>query len=156
MNKLSLLQPIFNTDLSGDTFTDERKILETRYSRNFGRAWSYVQLCQAIPLVFGVAITGIYFSVGNYVSVVSLILSSLMLGVINIHKHRRGRKRRALRRQTSHKEEKCEEAQEPGRPGGESQSPVRVPIRSTRSYEVSRRYRNRHISGACGCETDHG
>ena len=110
MNKLSLLQPIFNTDLSGDTFTDERKILENRYSRNFGRAWSYVQLCQAIPLVFGVAITGIYFSVGNYVSVVSLILSSLMLGVINIHKHNRGRRRRLRRLNTADKEEKGEAA----------------------------------------------
>ena len=109
MNKLSLLQPIFNTSLSGDTFTDERKILENiKYSRNFGRAWSYVQLCQAIPLVFSAAISGLYFSVGNYVSVASLLVSSLMLSLINIHKHNRGRRRRLRRLNTADKEEKGE------------------------------------------------
>ena len=103
--------------------------------RNFGRAWSYVQLCQAIPLVCGVLITGIYYSLGNYFSVISVIGSSIILSVINIHKHRRGKRRRALRRQnTTDKEEKCHE--ELTRRKTCPQSPVRVPIRSARSYEV--------------------
>ena len=130
-----------------------------KYSRNFGRAWSYVQLCQAIPLVFSVAMSGLYFSVGNYVSVASLLAASLMLSLINIHKHNRGKRRRLRRLNTVDKEEKGEDGEvaavgrltvfkpcvavneihfEVGRdredPG---QSPVRIPIRSTRSYEVS-------------------
>ena len=80
-----------------------------KYSRNFGRAWSYVQLCQAIPVVLSVAISGLYFSVGNYVSVASLLAASLMLSLINIHKHNRGKRRRLRRLNTVDKEEKGEE-----------------------------------------------
>ena len=69
-----------------------------KYSRNFGRAWSYVQLCQCVPLVCGTVISGIYYSAGNYVSVVSVIVSSIMLSVINVHKHQRDKRRRAARR----------------------------------------------------------
>ena len=101
------------------------------------------------------AISGLYFSAGNYVSVASLMVSSLMLSVINIHKHKRGRRRRLRRLNTADKEEKGENGLdaykyyisfvavneihfEPGRDREDpSQSPVRIPIRSTRSYEVS-------------------
>ena len=129
-------QPIFVANLSRHDYWTSEKYFSRKYFRNFGRAWSYVQLCQAIPLVCGCLITGIYYSIGNYISVVSIIVSSLTLSMINVHKHNRDKRRRALRRQntTSEKEEACHESLI-----GQKTSPVsdsHIPIRSSLSYEV--------------------
>ena len=122
-----------------------------KYSRNFGRAWSYVQLCQCVPLVCGTAISGIYYGTGNYVSVVSVVVSSIMLSVINVHKHKRDKRRRAARRQQHGQHSTAghhhQEARHQHHAAGQQLSRhsnngagvgpgVSVPIRSAISYEV--------------------
>ena len=78
----------------------------------------------------GVSLTGLHYNIGNYCSVLSIILASLILFIINIHKNQRRRRRRRARRRESRKLEESED-QLSGRPA----SPLKVPLRSTRSYE---------------------
>eukprot|EP00090_Calanus_glacialis_P011440 TRINITY_DN19845_c0_g1_i2.p1 TRINITY_DN19845_c0_g1~~TRINITY_DN19845_c0_g1_i2.p1 ORF type:complete len:282 (+),score=78.80 TRINITY_DN19845_c0_g1_i2:76-846(+) len=60
-------------------------------ARNFSRAWSYIQCSQAIPNMVGVSLTGYVNNVTNsktgyYFSAVCVLLGSLILFGINIHK----------------------------------------------------------------------
>lgn len=79
-------------------------------------------------MLLGVVITGLHYNIGNYCSVVSILLASLILFSINIHKRQRRLRRRRARRQESRKVEEREEKVRPI-------SPLAVPLRSTRSYE---------------------
>jgi len=124
---------VYGSSLGGYNYTLKMSIYHVVRARNFGRAWSYVQFCQAVPLVCGVVISGIYYQFGNYFSVVSIVVSSIILSFINIHKRKRGRRRRGLGRHKLHlPEEKCHEKITRRKT---TESPVRVPIRSAVSYE---------------------
>ena len=89
-----------------------------------------MQCCQALPALLGVTLTGLHYNVGNYCTVASLLLASVILFSINIHKNKRRRRRRRTR---SHEARKLEESHEKlcRRPS----SPLPAPLRSTRSYE---------------------
>ena len=75
-----------------------------------------------MPALLGVSLTGLHFNIGNYCSVASLFLASLLLFIINIHKTRRRRRRRLARSQEARKVEESEEKR-CGRPN--SPLPVR-------------------------------
>ena len=85
-------------------------------------------------VIYGRSLSGVYRGIGNYVSAASVLGSSLVLGLINIHKQQRARRRRREARRQHHPD--TEAALGPGA----GLSPVRAGagpvLRSAVSYEV--------------------
>ena len=69
-----------------------------------------------MPALLGVSLTGLHYNIGNYCSVASLFLASLLLFIINIHKSRRRRRRRLARSKEARKAEESEEKRRPVSP----------------------------------------
>ena len=92
-------------------------------------------------VIYGRSLSGVYRGVGNYVSAASVLGSSLVLGLINIHKQQRARRRRREARRQHHPDTEATLGPGAGLAGaGAGLSPVRAGagpvLRSAVSYEV--------------------
>ena len=96
----------------GYNYTLKMFVFQKLRARNFARAWGYIQCCQALPNMFGIPLTG-YINTGGdsragyYFSATCVLLGSVTLSLIDVHK-KNLRKKRALRRMKSRTSEASE------------------------------------------------
>ena len=98
-----------------------------------------------MTVIYGRSLSGVYRGVGNYVSAASVLGSSLVLGLINVHKQQRARRRRREARRQHLPDTEAALGPGAGLAGagagrGAGLSPVRAGagpvLRSAVSYEV--------------------
>jgi hypothetical protein len=82
---------VYGIFIGGYNYSLKMYVYQKVRARNFSRAWSYVQCSQAIPNLVGVSLTGYVNNATNskagyYFSAACVLLGSLILFGINIHK----------------------------------------------------------------------
>ena len=83
---------VYGIFLGGYNYSLKMYVYQKVRARNFSRAWSFIQCAQAIPNIVGISVTGYVNSSTNmkngyYVSAACVLLGSIILFGINIHKN---------------------------------------------------------------------
>lgn len=95
---------VYGLFLGGYHYSLKMYVYQKVRARNFGRAWGYLQASQALPSLLGPPIASYLSSLvggkaGYYLAASSVLLASLTLFLVNIHKKRLRKKQRRRRHQ---------------------------------------------------------
>ena len=96
---------VYGLFIGGYNYTLKMFVYQKVRARNFARAWGYVQCSQALPNLLGIPLVG-YINLGTngragyYLCAISVLLGSLTLCLIDLHK-KNLRKKRRLRKMRS-------------------------------------------------------
>ena len=95
---------VYGLFLGGYHYSLKMYVYQKVRARNFGRAWGYLQASQALPSLLGPPIASYLSSLvggkaGYYFAASSVLLASLTLFLVNIHKKKLRKKQRRRRHQ---------------------------------------------------------
>ena len=98
---------VYGLSLGGYSYTLKMFVYQKVRARNFARAWGYLRCVQALPQLLGVPLAahinlGLGSRAGYYFSAAAVLLATLALGLVDLHKKRLRQKRR-LRKMRSNR-----------------------------------------------------
>ena len=98
---------VYGLSLGGYSYTLKMFVYQKVRARNFARAWGYLRCVQALPHLLGVPLAahinlGLGSRAGYYFSAAAVLLATLALGLVDLHKKRLRQKRR-LRKMRSNR-----------------------------------------------------
>ena len=98
---------VYGLSLGGYSYSLKMFVYQKVRARNFARAWSYLRCVQALPHLLGVPLAahinlGLGSRAGYYFSAAAVLLATLALGLVDLHKKRLRQKRR-LRKMRSNR-----------------------------------------------------
>lgn len=107
---------VYGIFIGGYNYTLKMYVYQKVRARNFARAWGYIQCSQALPNMFGIPLAG-YINIGwasragYYFSATCVLIGSVTLCLIDVHKSnlRKKRKLRKMRSKSSEVTENCKD-----------------------------------------------